>query len=246
LAIVTLSRQLASGGNDIALGVAQALDLRVVDQVVINRAAMEAGVPRAALEELRYEGRRSLVDRMLSVVHAMPAIPTALEPASGSGTTASTMFQGFLSPLHPPMSLSMREYVRVVGLVIRDLAHDGDVIIVGRGGQMVLRDTPGTLHVRVIASFAQRIERLMARREIGGREATAQLRASDRARANYLRRYHGVGWQNPRLYHLMLNTDDIPLSVAIAAGVGACRALDESAQTETLEQDRQESGNDDA
>jgi cytidylate kinase len=156
------------------------------------------------------------------------------------------MFQGFLSPLHPPMSLSMREYVRVVGLVIRDLAHDGDVIIVGRGGQMVLRDTPGTLHVRVIASFAQRIERLMARREIGGREATAQLRASDRARANYLRRYHGVGWQNPRLYHLMLNTDDIPLSVAIAAAVGACRALDESAQTETLEQDRQESGNDDA
>jgi hypothetical protein len=42
------------------------------------------------------------------------------------------MFQGFLSPLHPPMSLSMREYVRVVGLVIRDLAYDGSDQLLGR------------------------------------------------------------------------------------------------------------------
>lgn len=246
MAIITLSRQLASGGNDIALGVAQALGMRLVDQVVIHQAAMEAGVPRAALEELRYEGRRGLVDKILSVVYAMPAIPTTLEPASGSGTRTPAMFQGFLSPLHPPMSLSMQEYVRVVGMVIRDLARGGNVVVVGRGGQIVLQDTAGALHVRVIASFARRVERLMVRRNIDRREAAAQLRASDRARADYLKRYHSIGWQNPRLYHLMLNTDDMPLSVAIAAVAGACRAMDESLQQEAPDEDRQSSGSDDA
>lgn len=225
--IVTLSRQLGSGGDAIALEVAQALGLRMVDRRVINQAAIGAGVPRGAMEELEYEGRRGLVERMLNVVYGMPAIPTTLEPSSRDVSAASTMFGGFLSPLHPPMSLSMREYVRVVGMVIRDLARDGNVVIVGRGGQVVLQDMPGVLHVQVVASFARRVTTLMAREGIDRREATARLRANDRARADYLQRYHGINWRDAMLYDLILNTDNLPLSVAVAAIVGACRSLDE-------------------
>ena len=226
LAIVTLSRQLASGGDAIARGVAQTLGLRMVDQHVINQAAVEAGVPRVAIEELGYEGQRSLVERMLSVVQGMPAIPTTLDKEAPA---ASAMFGSLLSPLRPPMSVSMREYVRVVGMVIRDLAHGGDVIIVGRGGQMVLQDMAGVLHVQVIAPFARRLTTLMAREGIDRREATARLRASDRARADYLQRYHGVHWLDPLLYDLVINTDHLPLPVAVATVVGACRALEEQA-----------------
>lgn len=239
LPIVTLSRQLTSGGDAIARGVAQALELRLVDRRIINQAAVEAGVPRVAMEELEYEGRRSLVDRILSVVYGMPAIPTTLESASRDVSAASTMFGSFLSPLRPPMSLSMQEYVRVVGMVIRYLAREGNVVIVGRGGQVVLKDVAGVLHVRVIASFAQRVATLIAREGIDRREAMARLRASDRARANYLERYHGVNWQDTTLYNLILNTDNFPLSAAVAAVVGACQALD-GLPTEADEAERTE------
>lgn len=224
MAIVTISRQLASGGDAIARGVAQALGLRLVDQSVINQAAVGAGVPRVAVEELGYEGRRGLVERMLSIVYEMPAIPTTLDK---DAPVTPTMPGSFLSPLHRSMSVSMREYVRVVGMVIRDLAQGGDVIIVGRGGRVVLQDVPGVLHVQVIASFARREATLMARDGIERQEAMARLRASDRARADYLKRYHSANWLDPVLYDLTINTDNLPLPVAVAAVVGGCRALDE-------------------
>jgi hypothetical protein len=224
LATVTISRQLASGGDAIARGVAQALGLRLVDQSVINQAAVGAGVPWVAMEELGYEGQRGLVERMLSIVYEMPAIPTTLDK---DAPVTPTMPGSFLSPLHRSMSVSMREYVRVVGMVIRDLAQGGDVIIVGRGGRVVLQDMPGVLHVQVIASFARREATLMARDGIERQEALARLRASDRARADYLKRYHSADWLDPVQYDLTINTDHLPLPVAVAAVVGGYRALDE-------------------
>ena len=121
----------------------------------------------------------------------------------------------------------MHEYARMADMVIRDLAQGGDVIIVGRGGRVVLQDMPGVLHVLVVASLARRENTLMAREGLGRQEATARLRASDRARADYLKRYHGAHWLDPTLYDLTINPDDLPLPVAVAAVVGACRALDE-------------------
>lgn len=233
MTIVTLSRQLGSGGDAIAREVAQVLGLRMVDQGVINQAALEAGVPRVAIEELGYEGQRSLVERILHVVYAMPAIPTTLEPASKDAVAAPGMLGSFLSPANRPMSVSMREYVRVVGLVIRDLARGGDVVVVGQGGQVVLRDLPGVLHVQVVAPFARRLALLMERGQVDRREATVQLRASDRARADYLQRYHGVNWLDPMLYDLIVNTDHLPLPAAVAAVVGACRSRGEENEDTT-------------
>lgn len=227
LAIVTLSRQLASGGNSIACGVAQVLGLRVVDLGVINQAAAEAGIPQITIEELGYEGRRGLVERILRVVYEMPAVPTTLEPSSRDATAASTIFDSFLSPLYRPMSVSMREYAQIADMVIRDLAREGNIIVVGRAGQVVLKDVPGVLHVRIIASLDRRVAVLMEREGIDRRQATARLRASDRARADYLQRYHGANWADTILYDLVINTDHLAPSVIIATVVGACRALDE-------------------
>jgi len=210
--------------------------LRVVDQNIINQAAIEAGVPRAALEELSYEGRRGLVDRMLSVVYGMPAIPTTLEPSARDASVGVALTGGLLSSLQPPMSLSMVEYVRMVDMAIRELAGDDHVILVGQGGQVVLKNQPGVLHVQVMASFSCRVETLMSRRQLDRRQAAAELRANDHARAHYLRRYHGADWQDPRLYHLSLHTDSLPVPVAVAAVVGACRALDEVAVAAALSQ----------
>lgn len=226
MAIVTLSRQLASGGNVIALEVAQAVGLRLVDQQVIKQAAIEAGVPRVAIEELGYEGQRSLVERILRIVYGMPAITTTLETSAQGASTTPSVPDSFFSALHRPMSVSMRGYVRVVGMVIRNLAHEGDVIIVGQGGQIVLQDMPGVLHVKVIAPFARRVATLMAREGLNHQDAVVQLRASDRARADYLERYHGVNWLDPVLFDWVINTGHLPVSVAVAAVVAACRTLD--------------------
>jgi cytidylate kinase len=50
--VITLSRQIGSGGDEIAVAVAERLHLRLVGREIINRAACQAGVPQVALAEL--------------------------------------------------------------------------------------------------------------------------------------------------------------------------------------------------
>jgi hypothetical protein len=224
MTLITLSRQLGSLGDIIAVQVAQGLGLRLVDQEVINRAAMEIGVPRVALEELGYEGQRNLAQQVLKAMRAMPLIPSAT-PSDREDVTLTLPFGGLLSPTAPPISASIEQYVHMVGLVVRNLAQEGNVLIVGRGGQILLGKEPGALHLQIVASQSDRIERVMARYKINYREASQRVRASDRARADYIRRYHNADWLDPCLYHLVINTSPIAVSIAVEMIQGLHKAL---------------------
>jgi len=79
-------------------------------------------------------------------------------------------------------------------------------VIVGRAGQVILKDHPRALHVRVIAPKNLRVERVAREQGINASAALAQIEASDRSRQTYLRRFYEVRWDNPSLYHLVLNT----------------------------------------
>jgi cytidylate kinase len=98
---------------------------------------------------------------------------------------------------------------------MEDLASQGEVVILGRAGQVILRDDPRVLRVRVIAPARVRIERLAARYRISWKGAQEQIKASDRYRRNYLKRFYGVDWNDPDLYDLVINTER--LSAAAAA-----------------------------
>ena len=95
-------------------------------------------------------------------------------------------------------------------LAIYELMHEyaavGRVVIVGRAGQIILKDQPRTLHVRVIAPTDVRIERVARGQRIPAAAAQAQIKASDHNRQTYLRRFYQVRWSDPSLYHLVINT----------------------------------------
>ncbi len=52
MTIITLSRQIGSGGDELAVIVADHLRLRVIGRDIINQAARQAGVPEVALAEI--------------------------------------------------------------------------------------------------------------------------------------------------------------------------------------------------
>ncbi len=235
MTVITISRQIGSLGGDIAASVAQELGLRLIDADTINRAAERAGVPRIALAELETEGERGLARQVLMALRTMPLLPssgsgpsslTASEDATlGRATTTTFPFGGLFSPTVPPISASLAGYVRMVGLVIRGLAHEGQVLILGRGGQMVLKNHPTALHVQTVAPFTQRGEAVASRYGLSERAAQHRVRASDRARGDYLRRYHDVDWLDPTLYHLVLNTARLPAPTAVQLIIAAQQAI---------------------
>jgi cytidylate kinase len=215
MAIITLSRQLGAGGSEIAAGVARSLGLRVVDRAAIDCAALEAGVPEMALRELGFEGRRNLIERILNALKASPAIPSVDEMQRRDSLTAPTAPLRFFTPARPLLSAAMEDYVRMVGMVVKNIAREGNVLIIGRGSQVLLKDHPETLHVQIVASLAQRVEKRMRIEGITEREATTQVLASDHARSDYLRRYYRVNWLDPRLYDLAISTNRTSIQTAV-------------------------------
>jgi CMP/dCMP kinase len=105
-----------------------------------------------------------------------------------------------------PTQKEHQAYWKTVHQVMHALAEEGNVVIVGRAGQAILRSQPGVLHVRLTAPLQMRAERVSQRQNIDLEPALAQVKASDKARANYLKRFYRVRWDDTDLYHLIINT----------------------------------------
>jgi len=216
MTVITLSRQLGSHGTEVADEVARALGLRLIDAETINRAAQQAGVPQRALAEMEHEGGQSLASRVLKALRTMPALSPGGEvsPAQAEEPSLTLPFVGLFSPTISPLSASLESYVRVVGLVVKGLAKEGDVLVVGRGSQVLLKKHPGAFHVQIVAPLPDRVKTVMVRYKLDKKVAQSRVRASDRGRADYLRRYHDADWLDPTLYHLIINTGHVPVAAA--------------------------------
>jgi cytidylate kinase len=105
-----------------------------------------------------------------------------------------------------PSPQACQAYRIAVEQIMEELAAEGNVVIQGRAGQIILKDRADTLHVRIVAPKTLRVERIAKKLDITREQALAQVEASDRYRANYLRRFYKARWDDPSLYHLVLNT----------------------------------------
>ncbi len=124
-----------------------------------------------------------------------------------------------------PSDAEYDAYREAVQQVILELAQEGRIVIVGRAGQAILAGRPDVLHVRLIAPADLRAQRVAGWQKIPLASARAQIRASDKYRRKYLRRFYNQDWDDPNLYDLTLNTGR--LSPGQAADLICAAALGE-------------------
>jgi len=208
--IVTISRQLGSGGDEIAARVAAALGLTLVDRDRIHAAARSAGIPDELLAKLMYEGQRSLAGDILD------SLENTSSSVAGRTAPVQSPLGGIFAPMMLPTSLSLGDVVQVIGLVIKDIASRDRALILGQGGQVWLRGYRGACHVQIVAPLKTRIERVSARDGVSQSVARKVVRTSDQARSEYLARYHGANWLDPLLYHVVINTGQTTPEAAVS------------------------------
>jgi cytidylate kinase len=86
------------------------------------------------------------------------------------------------------------------------LAQMGNVILVGRGANIITAHRKNAFHVRLVAPRDLRIERAAELNNLGAKEAAAFVRKSDRARRRYVKLHFRVAIDEPLLYDATLNT----------------------------------------
>lgn len=126
-----------------------------------------------------------------------------------------------------PSEEARKAYHDKVREILKELAAEGNVVIVGRAGQVILHGVEDTLHVRVYAPLDLRVERLSERHNISPQVARTQIETSDQVRTRYLKRFYKARWDDPVLYDVMINTAN--LTVETAAQM-VCKMVEQKAR----------------
>jgi cytidylate kinase len=228
--VITVSRQLGSEGSYIATAAAQELHFRYLDREILQRAAEMSGYPDDQMVQAlaRQEEVPRFLERVLSSLSTMPPVPAVPSATLREGMAYADVVNEMVT--QEVIAKQRREraaegYTELVRGVIQACADEGNVVIAGRGGQVVLRDWRNVLHVRVIASVETRIRNVMAREDISREEAKALIEESDRRRTRYLQRFYDAKLDDPRLYHLILNTDNVPVVMGAQILIAGTRWL---------------------
>ncbi len=197
--IVTISRQAASRGEQVAQQVAQRLGVPLVDPETVHRAAARIDLAKENLNDAQRAER--LGGRL-----AQLAVTLAEEPPEDARWV-----------LAPVPSLDDPGYRRAVETMLRALGESDSIVIAGFPAQVVLGKAARAVHALVVAPFALRLQRMVLREDLPVRTAERVLRDADRDREEFYRRNYSVNWTEPTLYDCVLNS--ARLGIDQAAGV---------------------------
>lgn len=224
--VITISRQIGSGGRELGARLCELLDLRLLDKEMMANLASELGLGACEVVDFSEENYRvrSLLDRLLRRGPGAMTTPPKTSAAAVQGVT--------IQQLNEARCLA---FVR--GTVLAAFER-GNVVIIGRGGQAILKDMPDALHVRLEAPEGSRIRRIQDRYGVSFAQAYQLMADRDRATEQYLDEFFGVRWNDPSLYHLVINTGKLDIEAAAQAVAAAVRRMPAATPPEVREESR--------
>jgi cytidylate kinase len=200
--VVTISASYGAGGSVIAPAVAERLDLPLVLRPITSDVA----------------------------AHLAPALREAFEderPETGFsrifGRTVQLLSQGTYFAV--PLTVEEDEVRVQLEAGMAEAERRGGHVALAPGARFVVGDRPGTLHVRLQGPAERRVERAARIEKVDLATARARLRDTDDARSLYVRHVYRARWDDPSLYHLVIDTTAFPLEAGVDLIVSAARAL---------------------
>lgn len=145
---------------------------------------------------------RNLIAQVLED-HHLPARLAKFLPEEKVSAISDTVDE--MLGLHPPSWVIVQQTVET----ILRLAELGNVILVGRGANVVTSRMRHVLHVRLVGSLHHRLQRVQETEHLDQAEALAFIRRQDRGSAQYVRKYLHQDPTDVLLYDLTINTDHL-------------------------------------
>ncbi len=121
------------------------------------------------------------------------------EDHKGTITDALEEFLG----LHP----STWTLVEQTNATILRLAQIGNVILIGRGANVVTGELKTAFHVHLVGSLEKRIEQAEKAFNLERKAAIQYIKKKDEARKRYVKDNFDRDINDPLLYHIVINTD---------------------------------------
>jgi len=191
--VITISRQFGAGGKTLGEMIAKKLNYSFVDNEIIQMVAKKAKVSTHWVESIEKEAGGKLLKFMTGLV-SKSLVERILDEKRGY--------------------IDEEIFVDLLNKIINQIADEGNVVILGRGGQYVLRDREDAFHVLLIAHMNDRVRFMEEHYDLSTAQATQAVNREDKRRSSLYRKFGKEDYDHPDLYHLVLNMSKLKLEKA--------------------------------
>jgi cytidylate kinase len=194
MAVITISRQFGAGGKTIGKRVSEALGYTFVDEDIIQMIAEKAKVSPGWVESVEKEAGGKL-SRIVTRMVSKTLVDRILKDDYGY--------------------IDEQIYIDYLVVIIAQMAEEGNAIFLDRGSQYILNDLPGAFHVLLINTLENRVRFMMDRYEMTEQKAAQVVKYEEKRRATLYRKIGKQDYDQPELYHLVLNMAKVDLDDAV-------------------------------
>jgi cytidylate kinase len=183
--IITIGRQLGSGGRNIGKKLSEAMKMAYYDKEIIEITAKESGLNRRFFEEADEKARTGFSTGILGM-----RVPFLSEGGIAYGGLSNEML------------------FQIQSDVIRDLADKQSCVIIGRCADYILRERNDCFSVFICANEDDRIRRIVNYddNKISVEKARDLMERVDKKRAAFYNYYSNKTWGKASSYHVCLNS----------------------------------------
>ena len=193
MAVITISRNLASGGRRLGRLLAKRLDYQYVDKSLFQKIAEDLNVSERTLESFEMS-REYRISNIFSNLFSKDYIERIV------GYDKSVVEE--------------QEYQTSLKNLILKVAQEDNVVIIGRAAYFILKDMENCYRFRLTATMDWRIKYAVEKHGMPRNRAQEILDKSDINQRWFRRLMCGEGYDDQFLFHLTLNMSYIPIEKA--------------------------------
>ena len=193
--VITISRELGSGGRTVGRKLAEKLGVRYSDKELIHALMRKFNLTASGIEKLKGEKKNWLAD-VIQLVAPVPKVGMLIDGDSR-----------YVQEYRP--DLTPDDIFKAESQILREIDEHGPCVIAGRSGFFVLEERPDKIDVFITATLEHRIARVMRKQEVSREEAERIIKKVDKTRDNYVKRYTGRSRYDVHNYDLVINMDGL-------------------------------------
>jgi cytidylate kinase len=190
--VITIGRQLGSGGLQIGEKLAMQLGISFYDKELIQFASQESGLGKEFFEKVDEKTSHSLFGGLLGVHDA------------------------FADGIYSNNYLNNETLFKIQSDVIRELVEQKSCVFVGRCADYILKDHPRCLNVFITANMDDRLKRIIEKEKISEHKASDLIEKTDKKRADYYNYFSNKTWGAAQSYHLCVNSSVLGIDETVA------------------------------
>ncbi len=188
MAVLTISRQFGSGGRTLGRMLAKRLNYLYLDDIIIEEIAKKAQVSKQFVKSME-----RTVGGNLSKFFSLMLNSEYMNRILGEE-------KGYIDEAL---------YIKHLKEIITELANQDNVIVMGRGGQYILADNKNAIHVYLISDMEHKIKFMQRYYKVDVEKARRAVLQGEKKRANFFSKFGKKDYDQPHLYHLVLNKSKI-------------------------------------